>query len=39
MPESGEERREGLEVLPIDTLGGAGVTIDRTFELVFSLSI
>ena len=30
---------ERVGVLPIDTLGGAECTIDRTFELAFSLSI
>ena len=31
--------RQQVGVLPIDTFGGAGVTIGRTFELAFSLAI
>ncbi len=31
--------RERISVVPSYTLGGAGVTIGRTFELAFSLSI
>jgi len=35
----GMPSREQVEVLPIETSGGAGVTIGRTFELAFSLTI
>jgi len=35
----GEKGKVAAEVLPIDTFGGAGVTIGRTFELSFSLTL
>jgi site-specific DNA recombinase len=37
MPQDGK-LKEQIGVLPIDTLGGAGVTIGRTFKLAFSLT-
>jgi len=39
LPMPREAPREQVGVLPIDTPGGAGVTIGRTFELAFSLTI
>ena len=35
----GVPSKEQVEVLPIDTAGGPEWTIDRTFELAFSLTI
>jgi len=37
VPPDGRKKRE-VEVLPIDTSGGAGVTTGRTFEFAFALT-
>ena len=37
LPTPPGERKRSEEVLPIDTFGGAGVSIGRTFKLSFSL--
>lgn len=34
-----KKRYDGVGVLPIDTPSGAGVTIGRTFNLVFDLTL
>lgn len=38
LPMPPDRRTQSIGVLSIDTPGGAGVTIGRTFELVFSLN-